>query len=221
MSDTQLKYKLAVFDLDGTLLNTLADLADSVNYTLKTLNCPQRSTKQIREFLGNGVENLLKRALPADRQNLLKSAIAVFSEYYGKHCLDKTKEYPGISAMLKKLNERGVKCGVFSNKSDERVKQLCQRFFGDLITHPRGTFVGEKIKPDPFGVLELVQSGNFSLSETVFVGDSEVDVMTAANAHVDCISVCWGFKSKQFLLEHGATKVVEDAPSLTAAILGE
>ncbi len=214
------KYKLIVFDLDGTLLDTLEDLAASVNYAMEKLGLPLYTVEQVRWMVGNGAEVLMKRAVTEKHIDKYSSAVTLQKEFYAVHSLDSTKEYEGISEMLTALSDAGIQTGVFSNKDDDVVKQLCRDFFGDKVVYAVGTKLNSAKKPDPFGLVEIMRLSGCSACETVYCGDSEVDVMTAANAGVPCVSVTWGFRDKDFLSRHGA-KLFADCPSqVTDMVLG-
>jgi len=199
--------KIVIFDLDGTLLNTLQDLTDSTNFALNRCDYPQRTLDEVRDFVGNGVLKLIERAVPknaasGDIQNCLK----IFKEHYKNNMFNKTAPYSGIIAMLKKLKNDGYKTAVVSNKFDSAVKDLCIKYFGSLIDFSAGEneLSGIRKKPAPDTVLKVLKEFNLSFDEAIYVGDSEVDIQTAKNANIDCISVLWGFKNKEFLLNKGA-----------------
>lgn len=199
--------KIVIFDLDGTLLNTLQDLTDSTNFALTRCDYPQRTLDEVRNFVGNGVLKLIERAVPEnatpdDIQNCLK----IFKEHYKNNMFNKTTPYNGIIEMLKKLKNDGYKTAVVSNKFDSAVKDLCLKYFGSLIDFSAGEneLAGIRKKPAPDTVLKVLKEFNLSSDEAIYVGDSEVDIQTAINARIDCISVLWGFKNKEFLLNNGA-----------------
>lgn len=210
-----MRYQAVVFDLDGTLLNTLEDLTDSVNAALRLHAMPQRSTEEIRQFVGNGIAKLLERAVP-DRtpEELRKKVLEDFREYYGEHCRDKTEPYAGIMELLRTLKKAGIKMAVVSNKADFAVKELVPVYFGELIGVANGEKESEGIrkKPAPDMVRTALKKLGCSPKEAVYVGDSDVDIKTAQNCGMDCISVTWGFRSRAFLKQEGAEKII-DTPS--------
>ena len=203
-------YKLIVFDLDGTLLDTLDDLAAAVNAGLVSCGLPTRTREEVRAFVGNGVVRLMKLAV-GDRQECLENALAVFRTYYKAHCKDKTAAYDGIAELLAQLKKMPVKTAVLSNKIDEAVKELVQEYFPDVFFTSQGEneAAGIRKKPAPDALYEIMRQAGVGKEETVYIGDSEVDIQTAANGGVDCVSVTWGFKDKVFLLENGATKIAD------------
>ncbi len=201
-----------IFDLDGTLLDTLDDLGDSVNHVLEKYHYPQRTKEEIRSFIGNGIKKLIERALPYRiEDNEFEKVFNDFQAYYQIHCLDKTIPYPHILELLKMLKEKNYKTAIISNKSDDKVQVLKKAFFPDLIDLALGTKDFAKTKPNPESTLQLIHDLNVPLSSCLFVGDSEVDIQTAHNANIPCVSVSWGFKSKEALLKNGA-QIIIDTP---------
>ncbi len=211
--------KLVIFDLDGTLLNTLDDLANAVNYTMRQLGLPEHTVGKVRQMVGNGAEKLFLRAMGEGNENLLPQALKHFEDFYSVHSRDNTRPYDGIEEMLKKLNAQSVICTVFSNKPHENVGPLCKYYFGDLVAYAQGTYTGKAKKPDPTGVFMIMDKFGCDKSECVFVGDSEVDIQTAHNAGLPCISVSWGFKDRPFLVDNGATVIADDSDQLAECIL--
>ena len=189
--------KAVIFDLDGTLLNTLDDLADSTNYALSKFGYPTRTIEEVRQFVGNGVAKLIERAIPE-----------------GQNMYNKTAPYNGIIVMLSNLKSKGIKIAVVSNKFDLAVKELCKKYFEGFIDFAAGEneAQGIKKKPAPDTVFSVLNEFNFAPEDAVYVGDSDVDIMTAKNSKMPCISVTWGFRDKKFLLENGATILI-NAPS--------
>ncbi len=209
-------YKTIVFDLDGTLLDTLDDLTDGTNAALEKFGLKQRTKEEVRGFVGNGAVKLMERAAGNAENVTTEALVQAFNDYYGVHCEDKTKPYEGILELLKKLKEKGIYTAVLSNKPDYAVKKLAKRYFGDLLEMALGEneAAGIRKKPAPDALFAVMKACNADKASTVFVGDSEVDIQTAKNAGIDCISVSWGFKTRNFLLENGATKLAEDAAAL-------
>ena len=203
-------YRTFIFDLDGTLLNTLDDLTDSVNHALSLFGIPTRTREEIRSFVGNGIANLLKRSIGFEHSQFAE-ILQEFRAFYGEHCKDKTREYEGVSELLTKLKARGVQTAVVSNKADFAVKKLVKEYFSDLIGEAVGENEGAGIakKPAPDSLLAVMKNYKAEPKTTVYIGDSEVDIQTAKTAGVDCISVVWGFKDREFLKKNGAKTFVE------------
>ena len=203
------KYKTYIFDLDGTLLSTLADLAASTNYALRTHHMPERSLDKVRRFVGNGVKKLMERAIPDGLNNpLFEETFATFRQHYMQHNLDTTKPYDGVMEMREELRKRGKKVAVVSNKFYAATQELCRHFFGDLVPVAIGEREDIRKKPAPDTVLEAMRQLGATAEGAVYIGDSDVDIDTARNSGMPCISVLWGFRDKEFLLEHGATTLV-------------
>ena len=202
-----------IFDLDGTLLNTLDDLYSSVNHALAQFNLPVRSKWEVRSYLGNGVRRLVEHALPERCDpNLTEKVFNEFRTYYLEHSLDCTQPYEGIIAMLKQCKTKGLKTAIVSNKLNLAVQDLHQRFFTDCIDVAIGETPDVKRKPAPDMVKKAIELLGCKHDEAVYVGDSEVDLATAHNASLPCIAVSWGFRDKDFLIEQGA-KTIIDSPS--------
>lgn len=210
-----MKYKLAIFDLDGTLLDTLEDLKNSVNHSLSVFGYEERSQDEIKSFVGNGVRRLVERALPDT--SCQQDADMVFDEfrrYYSVHCSDFTKPYDGIIELLTKLSGLGMKIAVVSNKTDPEVKKLTHGYFGKLVDAAIGEREGIRRKPYSDSVNELLLTLGINRSDAVYIGDSEVDIETARNAQMDMIAVSWGFRSEEMLIKAGAKKVARNADTL-------
>lgn len=210
------KYKTYIFDLDGTLLSTLADLAASTNYALRTHHMPERSIDEVRRFVGNGVKKLMERAIPDGLNNpLFEETFATFRQHYMQHNLDTTQPYPGIMQLLEQLKTEGKNIAVVSNKFYAATRELCRHFFGDLVPVAIGEREDIRKKPAPDTVIEALRELGVDKEGAVYIGDSDVDIMTAKNSGMPCVSVLWGFRDKEFLLEHGATTLIsqpEDMP---------
>ena len=207
--------KAVIFDLDGTLLNTLDDLADSTNYALSRFGYPTRTIEEVRQFVGNGVAKLIERAIPEGKNNPnFEKCLAIFKENYAQNMYNKTAPYNGIIEMLSNLKSKGIKIAVASNKFDLAVKELCKKYFEGFIDFAAGEneAQGIKKKPAPDTVISVLNEFNFASEDAVYVGDSDVDIMTAKNSKMPCISVTWGFRDEKFLLENGATILI-NAPS--------
>ena len=189
-----------LFDLDGTLLDTLDDLANSVNYALRTHHLPERSHTEIRSFLGNGIRTLMLDAVGRGMSDeAFEPVFQTFRTYYVEHCLDKSKPFAGIIDLLKALQQRGITMAVVSNKLHPAVVELNERFFKDYITSAVGESATVRRKPNPDAVLAALSELGGSKDEAVYVGDSEVDLHTAQNAGMQCMLVLWGFRDEDFL----------------------
>ena len=203
------KYKTYIFDLDGTLLSTLADLAASTNYALRTHHMPERSLDEVRRFVGNGVKKLMERAIPDGLNNpLFEETFATFRQHYMQHNLDTTQPYPGIMQLLEQLKAEDKNIAVVSNKFYAATRELCRHFFGDLVPVAIGEREDIRKKPAPDTVIEALRELGVDQEGAVYIGDSDVDIMTAKNSGMPCVSVLWGFRDKEFLLEHGATTLI-------------
>ena len=203
-------YNTFIFDLDGTLLNTLDDLAASVNYALRTHEMPERTLDEVRSFVGNGVRLLMERAIPEGTDNpRFEETFATFRQYYMDHSLDKTRPYEGIPEMIHALKQRGCRLAVVSNKFYAATQELIRHFFPE-ITVAIGEHESEGIrkKPAPDTVFEALRQLGVAKEKAVYVGDSDVDLQTAHNSGLPCISVLWGFRNRDFLLAHGATTFI-------------
>ena len=202
-------YDTYIFDLDGTLLDTLGDLASAVNFALRHHGMPVHTVDDVRRFVGNGVRLLMERAVPDGVGNpRFDEALATFRSYYLEHQLDTTRPYPGIPGLLGELKRRGKRMAVVSNKFQTATEELCRHFFPDTIEVAIGEneAAGIRKKPAPDTVREALRRlGAASTDRCVYVGDSDVDIMTARNSGLPCISVLWGFRDRDFLLRHGAT----------------
>ena len=216
-----MSYKLAIFDMDGTILNTLADLAASVNFALTAEGYPTRTIEEVRLFVGNGIRKLIERSVP--RGTIVQNIDKVhekFTAHYTKHCTDNTKPYEGINELLGELRKNGCKTAVVSNKADYAVQKLCIEYFPEYFDMVAGEQQPiYKKKPAPDLVFLIMDKLNVAAEDTVYIGDSDVDIQTAVNAKVDCICVDWGFRSREFLLQNGAEKIVSDTIQLRQAIL--
>lgn len=215
-----MKYKLAIFDMDGTILNTLDDLADSMNHCLRAHDLAERSLQEIRMFLGNGIRWLTECSVPdgTDAETLEK-VYQSFLEYYRDHCAVKTRAYEGIPQVLQSLRRAGVLTAVVSNKADYAVKILCEDYFDGLLDFSVGEMKGRRRKPYPDSVNAVLEKFRIAKEDAVYIGDSEVDFQTAQNAGLDVIMVGWGFRDEAFLKEQGAKFVVRD-PSEILDLIG-
>lgn len=240
--------KLAIFDLDGTILDTLSDLASSVNHALAEHNLSPRTIDEVRLFVGNGIGNLIVRAVcaatathciermtapsgataeeavlvctPADDAllPLIKAVHHSFTAHYSEHCADATAPYAGIPELLSALRAKGVQTAVVSNKADYGVQTLIARYFPGLFDYALGERDGIRRKPAPDSVLAVMQQFGVSADETVYIGDSDVDIATARNAGIRCQSVTWGFRDEAFLRANGATHIAHSPTELASAL---
>ncbi len=203
------EYATYIFDLDGTLLDTLNDLAASTNYALRTHGMPEHPVEDVRRFVGNGVKKLMERAVPGGLANpLFEAAYATFRRHYMEHSLDTTQPYPGVTDVLEELDRRGKNIAVVSNKFYAATQELCRHFFGDVVEVAIGERENIRKKPAPDTVLEALRQLGADKEGAVYIGDSDVDLVTARNCEIPCISVLWGFRDRDFLVEHGATTFI-------------
>ena len=214
-----MSYQTYIFDLDGTLLDTLGDLAASVNYALRTHGMPEHSIDDVRRFVGNGVRKLMERAVPDGADNpRFDETFATFRQYYMAHSLDTTRPYEGIPETLATLKARGCHLAVVSNKMMAATQALCHHFFPDTIEVAIGEdeAAGIRRKPAPDTVFAALKTLGVGKEDAAYVGDSDVDIQTARNAGLPCISVLWGFRDRDFLISHGAqTFITHPAELLT------
>lgn len=214
-----MKYKAIVFDLDGTLTDTLEDLFLSTNHALQSCGFPERTLDEVRRFVGNGVRKLIERAVPEDTPpTQTEKCFDAFRAHYIVHCQDHTRLYPGIATMLTALQSRGYRMAVVSNKMQPGVTELARTFFQGIIDVAIGEQPGIPRKPDPLMVSTALERLGVAASEAVYVGDSDVDILTAAAAGLPCISVLWGFRSRSFLVAHGATTMAEQPQDILALV---
>ena len=210
--------KAILFDLDGTLLDTLDDLKDSVNHMLGTFGYPLRSREYVRQAVGNGVRNLMVRTLPEGEDAArVDECLNAFRAHYSKNMENKTCPYPGVMDMLRALKDEGISVGVVSNKYDGAVVALCQKHFENLVKVAIGERPGLGRKPSPDSALEAMRVLGSEAKETLYVGDSDVDVETARNAGLKCVGVSWGFRPRESLVQAGADVVIDDAGELLPA----
>ena len=215
-------YKTVVFDLDGTLLNTIDDLADAGNRVCAARGWPQHTVEEYKYFVGNGIPKLVERFSPpqARTPDQLADTLAAFQADYGAHLRDKTAPYPGIPALLARLKAAGVQLAVFSNKADPLARQVVADYFdASLFDAVRGALPGVPTKPAPQGTLALMQAIGADPAATLYVGDSNVDVDTAHNAGLPCCGVLWGFRTRQELTDAGAEHLAANAEELWNVIV--
>ena len=216
-----MKYIIAIFDLDGTILNTLEDLADSTNYALKTYGYPERTMDEVRQFVGNGIRKLMERAVPEGTPvEEIDRVHETFTAQYKVHCADKTRPYDGIMELLQNLKKDGCKLAVVSNKADYGVQELCKQYFDGIFDFAVGEREGIRKKPAPDSVNEVLKTLGCSRDRAVYIGDSDVDIQTAANAQMDHIIVEWGFRDVPFLIAKGAKVLVEKPEEILEIVEG-
>ena len=213
------KYDAVVFDLDGTLLDTLDDLTASANEAAAYCGMPVHTREEVRSFVGNGIRKLIERMLPEERrEELFDTAFCRFKEHYASHCMDETEPYPGIISLLDWLKKSGYRTAIVSNKADFAVKKLNQVYFSDLIDVAVGEQEGVKKKPEPDMVYHALKQMNVSADRALYVGDSDVDIRTAVNAGMDSVIVTWGFREKEFLRRQGADVLADNVSELRRLI---
>jgi len=213
------KYNTIIWDMDGTLLDTLDDLADSVNAALAEFGQPLRTRNEIRSFIGNGVIRLVELSVPDGKENpQFEEIFSFFQRHYAKNCRNKTKPYVGLDKVLPELKRRGCRMAIVSNKIDSAVQSLTNLHFKDTMDLAIGNSERLRRKPYPDEVLEALRIFGAEKASAVYIGDTEVDLMTAENAGVDCICVSWGYRDRQALLSSGA-KVIADTPEELAELL--
>ena len=215
-----MKYRLALFDMDGTVLDTLQDLADATNTVMRMHGYPTHSVEAVRQFVGNGARVLMEKAMPEGATaEAIDTVLGDFKEYYGKHSADATKPYDGVPACLAALRAAGVRTAVVSNKPDFAVKVLAEQYFAGLFDMAIGDREGVRKKPAPDSVFEVMHALGVTPAEAVYIGDSDVDVQTAQNAGIDGIFVDWGFRTPEVLRSLGAEIVVSTPEQVEALIL--
>lgn len=203
------KITTVIFDLDGTLLDTLQDLADSTNYALRVNGLPERTVEEVRTFVGNGVRLLMERAVPNGAEHpQFERIFNDFKVYYVRNCRNKTGLYPGVEALLHELRQKGFRMAIVSNKLQSGVTELWKAYFADTIELAVGERPELRRKPEPDMVNEALRCLGVSREEAVYVGDSEVDIATARAAQLPCLSVLWGFRDRELLVRHGATCLI-------------
>ena len=216
-----MKYKAAIFDLDGTLLDTLDDLWDAVNHTMDLYGFPHRTRDEVRSFVGNGVERLIELSVPDGLNNpKFTEAVASYRAYYAANSEHKTAPYAGVTGLIRKLLSDGIAVSVVSNKPHGSTVTLCAKYFPDIaVVCGEREAEGIRRKPYPDTVFKAVEDLGLQVTDCVYIGDSEVDIRTAANAGMDCISVLWGFRDEDYLREEGGTEFVRSADELYDAIV--
>ncbi|MFI3228190.1 MAG: HAD family hydrolase [Clostridia bacterium] len=215
MNSNMKKITTVIFDLDGTLLNTLTDITNSVNHALQQSNFPIHTEDEVKTYVGNGAKLLIKRAMPENHtEEQFNTVFAEYMEYYILHSNDNTKPYDGVLQTLKALKLAGIKTAILSNKPDEQTKPLANVVFEGTIDFARGQVVGIPEKPAPDGVYSVLETLNSLPEETIFVGDSDVDILTGKNANLYSVGVSWGFRPTEVLLKNGADTIINHMSEL-------
>lgn len=210
-----MKYDVVIFDMDGTILDTLEDLAAALNDALARNGLPRRTREEVRRFVGNGIRKLIERGVPAGTgASDIDEVQAAFNEYYRVHYADTTRPYAGIPELIRALRQGGCRTAVVSNKPDYGVQELCNKYFDGLFDFAVGERQGIRKKPAPDSVFEVLKKFRCAPEKAVYIGDSEVDVETARNAGVACVCVDWGYRDREFLVLSGADKIVSDVKAL-------
>lgn len=206
-----MKIKAVIFDLDGTLTDTLADLTNSVNYALSQLGFPQRSAEEVRSFVGNGVRRLINLSVPfGTAEKICEECLGVFKTHYEKNSCVKTKPYDGAIKVLETLKNKGIKTAVVTNKVHWAAEKIVRHFFDGLIDVTVGQVDGLAQKPEPDGIFFVLEQLGIAKENAVYVGDSEVDCITAHNAGMPCIGVAWGFRDREILKKNGADYIISE-----------
>ena len=213
-------YTTILFDMDGTLMNTLEDMADSVNAILRQLGHAERSLDEVRAFVGNGAEMLVRRAMPdGSSEAEIAQALGLYQPYYAAHCQEKTRAYDGILPLLEELHRAGKRIAVVSNKPEGALRTLCDEYFAGLVKVVSGDMPGRRRKPWPDMVDAALEKMSADRKDAVYVGDSEVDVQTGKNAGLPVIGVSWGFRGREKLIASGAETIVDSIEELRQKLL--
>lgn len=204
-------YKLVIFDLDGTLLDTIEDLANACNYALKQCGLDIYEVNRYKRFVGDGRIKLIERIIPESikSEELFNKVLALYDEYYLEHMVDMTKPYSGICDLLEYLKSKGIKLAVVSNKPHEFAYEIVKKYFEDIFDEAYGHRLEFKVKPDPAALIDIMERNNIDKKDCIYIGDSNVDIVTAKNAGVESVGVSWGFRGREELEEAGATFVVD------------
>lgn len=215
-----MKYKAVIFDMDGTILNTLEDLKNATNYSLRQFGMPERSLEEVRMFVGNGIRKLVERAVPAGTpKEKIDQILDVFLEYYEIHSADNTSPYPGILELVEKLKKSGIKTAVSTNKADVPAQELGREYFNGIFDLIVGQQDGLKVKPAPDSVNKILSILDIQKKDAIYIGDSDVDVQTAKNSGLDFIGVSWGFRGREFLEKNGAKNIVDNANEILDLVI--
>lgn len=210
-----MRYKAVLFDMDGTVLDTLGDLTDAVNHTMREFQMPERTKAEVASFLGNGAARLIACAVPQGTPpELTARVLEVYAPWYDSHCQIKTAPYPGIVELMKQLKEKGIRLAVISNKQDSAVKPLAARHFPGLLEIAIGESETVRRKPNPDAVLAALEHLGVERRESIYIGDTEVDIATARNAGMDCAAVTWGFRTRAQIEAEGVEHIFDSAEEL-------
>ena len=215
-------YQFVIFDLDGTLLNTLGDMADAVNWVCRQKGWPEHTEAEVMAMIGHGIPNLVSQFSPEGfrTEEAVAQTLPVFSAYYGAHNMERTCPYEGVPALLAKLKAAGVKLAVFSNKADGFSREMVEHYFPGVFDVVRGKAEGFPVKPDPAGTVLVLQALGADPAHTIFVGDSSVDIRTGHNAGLPSCGVSWGFRPRQTLVDAGADFVADTVEELERVLMG-
>ena len=214
------KYRAVIFDMDGTILNTITDLLNATNYALKAFGLPERTLEEEYYFVGNGLHKTVERAVPEGTDpELLEQVFETMISYYKQHSEDETKPYEGITEVIRELKNAGIKTAVVSNKANEAVQHLVERFFDGCFDVSMGETNGFALKPEKDMVVEILKRLGVENGDAVYVGDSNVDLQTANNSGMDCIAVSWGFRGREKLTEYGAGTIIDEPKELLELVL--
>lgn len=215
-----MKYKAVIFDMDGTILNTLEDLKNATNYSLRQFGMPERSLEEVRMFVGNGIRKLVERAVPSSTsEEKIAQVFDVFLEYYEIHSADNTSPYPGILELVEKLKKSGIKTAISTNKADVPAQELGREYFNGIFDLIVGQQDGLKVKPAPDSVNKILSILDIQKKDAIYIGDSDVDVQTAKNSGLDFIGVSWGFRGREFLEKNGAKNIVDNANEILDLVI--
>lgn len=203
--------KGVVFDLDGTLVDTLDDLTDSMNYALKNLDLPTHSPEMCRQMIGNGLNKFAERALGNKNRGKRDKLLEEMTAHYRMNCLLKTKPYSGLSGIVLFLKKKGIRLAILTNKNQEPAEKIVNFYFGPDVFNPIiGYKPGRTVKPDPEGIIDILNRWSLSCTQVVMIGDSEVDVQTALAAKIQAVGTSWGFRSREELSMAGADKIIDN-----------
>ena len=213
------KYDVILFDLDGTLLDSLEDMKDSVNYVMRRFGYPEHTLDEVRSYVGNGIRKLIERSLPGNAgSETVEKALEEYRRYYDTHCMVKTRPYPGILQLLGNLKDRGFLLAVVTNKNHEAADEMCSHYFPGIFSVVLGQRDSIPKKPDPAMISVAMKKLNAEGKNAVYIGDSEVDIMTAKNAGMDGIICLWGFREESFLRANGADVTVHSADQIASLV---
>ena len=216
-------YQTVIFDLDGTLLDTIEDLAAAGNWVCRKNGWAEHTVEEYKAMVGQGMRNLVTQLMPERRRSplMITYTLTLYMDSYGAHCLEKTKAYPGIAELLKKMKAAGIKMAVCSNKSDNFSREIIAHYFPDTFELVRGKLEGVPVKPDPASTLAVMRQLGADPATTLFVGDSSTDVATGKNIGSATCAVSWGFRSRESLVEAGPDFIADSVAELEAVIFGE